>query len=182
MAVNYLIEKQASQCQCRLQTQELRCSGFDLDCRALHTIISFNLALIEQTAQAGAGAGAEAAFAFSICSLTFSLCVRCKLKNHRAAAEAAAAAIEINNRRGCHLVAGSVLLPSKLILRQRAANCFRQASAVAAQLRWQHHLLLAALSGSGSGSRQQQAASAAPSVAFFGTQRRTCFWQRLRLL
>lgn len=153
MAVNYLIEKQASQCQCRLQTQELRCSGFDLDCRALHTIISFNLALIEQTAQAGAGA--EPAFAFSICSLTFSLCVRCKLKNHRAAAEAAsaaAAAIEINNRRGCHLVAGSVLLPSKLILRQRAANCFRQASAVAAQLRWQHHLLLAALSGSGSSS------------------------------
>lgn len=89
--------------------------------RALHTIISFSLALTEQTAQATA----EAAFAFSIWSLTFSLCVRCKLKNHRAsAAEAAAAAevaIEINNRHRCHLVAGSVLLPSKLILRQRTA-------------------------------------------------------------
>lgn len=172
MAVNYLIEKQASQCQCRLQTQELRCSGFDLDCRALHTIISFNLALIEQTAQAGAEAGAEPAFAFSICSLTFSLCVRCKLKNHRAAAEAAAAAaIEINNRRGCHLVAGSVLLPSKLILRQRAANCFRQASTVAAQLRWQHHLLLAALSGSGSGSsRQHQRHQASHFLARRGEQ------------
>lgn len=100
--------------------------------RALHTIISFSLALTEQTAQATA----EAAFAFSIWSLTFSLCVRCKLKNHRAsAAEAAAAAevaIEINNRHRCHLVAGSVLLPSKLILRQRTANCFRQASASAA--------------------------------------------------
>lgn len=97
--------------------------------RALHTIISFSLALTEQAEQT-AQATAEAAFAFSIWSLTFSLCVRCKLKNHRASA--AEVAIEINNRHRCHLVAGSVLLPSKLILRQRTANCFRQASASAA--------------------------------------------------
>lgn len=97
--------------------------------RALHTIISFSLALTEQPEQT-AQATAEAAFAFSIWSLTFSLCVRCKLKNHRASA--AEEAIEINNRHRCHLVAGSVLLPSKLILRQRTANCFRQASASAA--------------------------------------------------
>lgn len=106
--------------QCRLQTQAATLAMAPTWARALHTIISFSLPLTEQTAQAVA----EAAFAVSIWSLTFSLCVRCKLKNHRASAAAAKAAIEINNRHRCHLVAGSILLPSKLILRQRTEKLF----------------------------------------------------------